>query len=249
MFHCLAKRRGGKSESRIATGRMVCDGCVMDPSSQATWLSAVPAIGLVALLVLVPGWIGARALGMDPLDAPGTAPALGVFVLLASASAIEIVGMDWSVPGGLATLSAVTALLVCVARLLKPPRASPRTRSNEEYLALAGAVTIGTAVTIWQFVSGTKTPDALAQMPDAPFHLAAVHQLVESQSASPWRSGEVVWYVPGSFYPGGFHSVAATVASWASVDIDVASHAVLLAFTALFWPLSLILLARTVVQH
>ena len=227
----------------------MCHRDPMDPLSQASWLSAIPAMAVVVALILPSGWFVARACGVEPIIALGVAPASGTFVLLLAASCASGLGLDWTPVSGIAALVIVTAALVGLGRLVRAGVDQTDAVSGGQLLALAGSVVLATTVMAWQFIAGTGAPDALAQMPDAPFHLLAVADLVEAHSASPWRSGEVLWYAPGSFYPGGFHSVAATAALWTGVDFDVASHATLLVFTAGFWPLSLILLAYAAVPR
>lgn len=221
----------------------------VDPATQASWLYAVPAIALVTALLLAPGWIVSRSFGLDRLDALGVAPAAGTAIVLGAATAVDASGARWSAPVGLATVVLVTALASFAGKRLRGSAPESEPSSTRQRLALLVAVGLGVSVTSWQLVSGTEAPDALAQMPDAPFHLVAVQHLVMAASGSPWHSGEALWYVPGSFYPGGFHSLAATAALWTGVDVDVACHAVLLVLTAVAWPLSLVLLARTVLPR
>ncbi len=204
---------------------------------------------LVVAVILIPGWLLARSFGMSSLDALGVSPASGLSIFIVAASGADILGLKWTVFVGVMLLVIVTAAMTGLGRLVNPPSGHGKGLSAKQMMAVAGSVTLAMVVMAWQFMSGTGEPDALAQMPDAPFHLLAVADLVESHSASPWRSGDVLWYMPGHFYPGAFHSVAATPAAWLSVDVDVACHATLLAFTAVFWPLSLLVLAYTTVPR
>ncbi len=222
----------------------MCHGGLVDPQSQATWISAVPDMLMIAALILPPGWVVARACGMRPIEALGVAPASGTFVLLVAATVAAVVGADWGPVVGLTLIVLVTALAAGAGRLMHGPPVRGARMHKGQLAVFAGTVMTAASVMAWQFISGTRRPDALAQMPDAPFHLTVVRDLVEAGSASPWTSGESVWYSPGVFYPGGFHSVAATAQLWGDVDLDVACHATLLVFTSVFWPLSLIVLAR-----
>lgn len=222
----------------------------MDPLHQASWLSAAPAVVLGLALLYVPGLLVARAFRLDPVASAGVAPALGVFALLASATAASALGLDWTVAGGGAALLVTTILLAGAGQLVvRGTERPPRCWSGRQVLAFVVGGAAAAGATGWALVSGTQHPDALAQMPDAPFHLIAVRDLVEARSASPWVSGDTLWYVPGSRYPGGFHSVAATVATWSGADVDVACHAALLAFTAVVWPVSMLALVWTVVAR
>lgn len=222
----------------------------MDPVHQASWLSAAPAVVLALALLYAPGLLVARTFRLDPIAAAGLAPALGLFALLTSATAVSASGLDWTVLTGGAALLVTTLLLAGAGRLVvRGTERSPRCWSGRQLLAFGAACVGAAGATGWALVSGTQNPDALAQMPDAPFHLIAVRDLVEARSANPWVSGDTLWYVPGSRYPGGFHSIAATVAAWSGADVDVACHAVLAAFTAVVWPVSMVALVWVVVAR
>lgn len=213
-------------------------------------MSAAPAVVFTIAVLYGPGLLVAWGFRLDPLVSMGVAPALGLFGLLVSASIVSGAGGDWTRATGGAVVLLTTLLLAVVGRVIvREPGAVRHGVSGKQAFAFAGAAAAAASATGWAFVSGTRNPDALAQMPDAPFHLIAVRNLVDSRSASPWVSGETLWYLPGSRYPGGSHSLAATVASWTGADVDVAWHAVLMTFTAVVWPVGMIALAWAAVAR
>lgn len=221
----------------------------MDPSAAMEWSGAVGPVLLVFGLLVLPGLVLARSLGFDWFDSSGTAGPLGLCALLVAGTVADALGAAWTAPLGLLFLVGVTSLGALASRLLtkREPERSPA--GSSRWTSVGFAIGVGAAALAagWKFVSGTTRPDAVSQMPDIQFHLQAIDQLVKAQSASPLVSGEVWFYAPIS-YPGGFHSLAATVAAWAGVDVVVAAHATLLVCAALLWPLGMVALVRRVVS-
>ena len=204
---------------------------------------------LAALILLLPGLVLARSLGLDWFDSAGVAGPLGLCVLLICGTAADLAGVDWSLLVGVILLLVVTAAGAAISRLLtrREPEPKPRESSRWTLLGFIAGAGVAALATAWKFVRGTRSPDAVSQMPDIQFHLQAVDQLVKLGSASPLRSGDVWFYDPIS-YPGGFHSLAATVSEWAGVDVVVACHATLFASAVVVWPLGVVALVRRVVS-
>ena len=213
------------------------------------WLGAGGPVLLAALLLLLPGLALARSLGFDWFDSAGVAGPLGLFVLLVAGAGADLLGVPWTIAAGLVSLALLTVAGVAVGKLAtrRETDAAPEGGSRWTLLGFVAGVGAASLATAWKFVSGTTAPDAVSQMPDIQFHLQAIDQLTRMESASPLRSGDVWFYDPIS-YPGGFHSLAATVASWTGVDVVVAAHATLLACAAVVWPLGLVALVRRVVS-
>ncbi|NYE35778.1 hypothetical protein F4692_000882 [Nocardioides cavernae] len=221
----------------------------MDPSTTVDWSGALVPVLVAAVVLLAPGLVVAKALGLDLFDALGVAAPLGLAVLLVGGTAADLVGLGWSMVGGVLVLLVVTAVGAVLARLLtrRDPEPAPAGSSHWTAWGFAGGVAAATVATGWKVVHGTTRADAVSQMPDIQFHLQAVDQLVQQDSASPLKSGDVWFYDPIS-YPGGLHSLAATVASWTGAEVVVASQTVLLVCAALVWPLGMVALVRRVVS-
>lgn len=221
----------------------------MDPSTSVAWSGAVAPVVVAGILLLAPGLALARALGLDRYDAVGVSAPLGLAVLVVAGAATDLAGVAWSPAVGVLVLALLTGLGGVSARLVTRRGPDPVPSGSGRWTVLGFAVGVGVAGagTAWQIVRGTSTPDAVSQMPDIQFHLQAVDQLIRLDSASPLRSGDVWFYDPIG-YPGGFHSLAATVAQWTGTDADVASHATLLVCAALVWPLGMVALVRRVVS-
>lgn len=221
----------------------------MDPSTTVDWSGALVPVLVAAVVLLAPGLVVAKALGLDRFDAVGAAAPLGLAVLLIGGTATDLVGLAWSLAAGVLVLLIVTAAGAVLARLLtrRDPEPAPPGSSRWTGWGFAGGVVAAAVATGWKVVHGTTQADAVSQMPDIQFHLQAVDQLVQQNSASPLKSGDVWFYDPIS-YPGGFHSLAATVASWTGAEVVVASQSVLLVCAALAWPLGVVALVRRVVS-
>jgi len=216
-------------------------------------LLAVAALTLAVpggLVLGAAGWLrrGRRAVLL------GAAPVvtIGLLYLTATVSALVGVRYGWSVVL-ITTAAAVVVVLVVRLRLAHRPdggRAlipAPRwptrmgvRRSAEPVvgfvLVLVAAVL---AVQTWSEVLG----GSLATVPqehDMITHTLLTAYIEDTGRAAPWRAlpVDVLSGLPGTYYPSGFHSVAALVGAW-SGDPVAAVNATMLVVFALFLPLGL----------
>ena len=220
----------------------------MDPQVDVGWLAVVPHAALAALLVLLPGHLVARAAGLGWVRALALAPGISLAVLFVAGGLVARTGLGWSVGVGLLALALLTAVLWAAARVVarrvgETLRADEEARTPDRVTSLASlaAVVIGGILVAAAMVTSIPGPNRLPQSNDTFFHVAAIQLLVDSASADPTAVGEVLWYEPLS-YPGGFHSLAATVAAWTGASSLVAGHATLLALLAVVWPLGMVTL-------
>jgi hypothetical protein len=216
-------------------------------------LLAVAALTLAVpggLVLGAAGWLrrGRRAalLGAAPVVT------IGLLYLTATLSALVGVRYGWSVVL-IATAAAVVVVLVVRLRLahrlaggralipaLRWPTRMDVRRSAEPVvgfvLVLVAAVL---AVQTWSEVLG----GSLATVPqehDMITHTLLTAYIEDTGRAAPWRAFpvDVLSGLPGTYYPSGFHSVAALVGAW-SGDPVAAVNATMLVVFALFLPLGL----------
>lgn len=231
-----------------------------------SWLSAVPLVLLAAAWVTVPGLLVGVAAGLRGIAAWGAAPLLSVGLIAGSAVAGSALGIPWSGAVPVAT-ACVFALVVVGARRrvlgrpLVPAPALLRRRTSEVWAVLrrggpdrrwTGPAAFGGLVLAWLLgfraaIRGMDRPDALSQTFDASFHYNAVGRILNTADASSLTVGELV-NSPG-FYPAAWHDVVSLVAPLAPGPgaVVVASNVVALVTTLLIWPLSVLLLVRTLV--
>ena len=217
----------------------------MDLAADTSWLAAGHVAAVALALMAAPGWVIARAAGLAALDRLALAMPLGVTALVVAGWAADLAGVAWTRGSSVLSIVVVTAVLAAGARAVRPVHGDePPTVSWAGVCAGVGIVLVGT---LWKVVDGIPRPGSLSHEPDAQFHLLAITHLLDLQSASPVRSGEVYYYGP-SFYPGGFHSIASTVATWSGSGAVVAAHVVLVVAACLAWPIGVVVLVARAVS-
>ncbi|MCM3487610.1 DUF6541 family protein, partial [Kocuria rosea] len=91
--------------------------------------------------------------------------------------------------------------------------------------------------------------ESITQNYDTVFHLNAVHYALEAGNASSWFVGEFTR--PGAEspapYPGAWHGVVALLVQLSGLSIAAATNVMWLAVSGLVWPVSTLLLTRTLV--
>lgn len=231
-----------------------------------SWLSAVPLVLLAAVWVTVPGLLVGVAAGLRGIAVWGAAPLLSVGLIAGSAVAGSLFGIPWSgaVPVTAALLFAVVVVGVrrrVLGRPLLPRPDLIRTRAAHVWatlrrggpdrrwtgLAATGGMLITWALGFRAAIRGMDRPDALSQTFDASFHYNAVARILNTADASSLTVGGLV-NSPG-FYPSAWHGVVSLIVpvTPGPGEVVIASNVVALVTTLLIWPLSVLLLVRTLV--
>lgn len=231
-----------------------------------SWLSAVPLVLLAATWVTLPGLLVGVAAGLRGIAAWGAAPLLSVGLIAGSAVAGSLLGIPWSgaVPMAAALLFALVVVgtrRLVLGRPLVPGPAQLRDRAGRAWATLRGGgpdhrwsgfAATGGMLIAWVLgfraaIRGMDRPDALSQTFDASFHYNAVARILSTADASSLTVGGLV-NSPG-FYPSAWHGVVSLVVpvTPGPAEIVVASNVVALVTTLLIWPLSVLLLVRTLV--
>lgn len=209
-----------------------------------TWLDLAVATATAIAIIFVPGLLltavaGFRGLWATALAAPAGASVVGIAALVA-----PMVGLRWSLfPVGICALAAA---FVLIALRLSVWRSIARSTTGVRGTVVIVAVGIAALVCAAQLVMVIGAPDNISQTFDNIFHLNAVRYILDNDNASPLFVGSMTSAgAPPGFYPTGWHAVASLVVLITGVGIPVASHATMLTFAALVWPIGIVLLART----
>ncbi|MEQ3551210.1 DUF6541 family protein [Pseudonocardia nematodicida] len=231
-----------------------------------SWLSAVPVVLLAAAWVTLPGLLVGLAAGLRGVAAWGAAPMLSVGLIAGSAVAGGLLGVPWSGTVPIATALLFAVVVVGVRRLVLRRPLIPRPAQARGHLAQAwatlrsggpgarwtGLAALSGLAVAWVLglrtaMRGMDTPDALSQTFDASFHYNAVARILATSDASSLTVGGLV-NSPG-FYPSAWHGLVSLVVPLVPgpAEIVIASNVVALVTTLLVWPLSVLLLVRTLV--
>lgn len=218
------------------------------------WFSAVPALAVAAALLLVPGWVTARALRFTGFEALGLAPVFssaicGTFGVLYGSAGIRWSPLTFLVAVAISVaiafgLSKVPALRgEAQARL--PVTLTSRVSITLTLLSLAVACGLGALRLVHLF----GAPDNIAQVFDNVFHLNAIRYIIESGNASSLTLASLQGQAGlEAVYPASWHTFAATIVEITGVDPQVAENSLNLVIGALVWPLSCVFFVRTVIS-
>lgn len=227
----------------------------------AAWAPVIPALLLIAALLLVPGYLIARAGRLGHLDALGVAPMLSLSVAALAIWGTTRLHRPWGLgPVLLVTLVlfAVVALLALVAVWLaprvhlrlpgtRPERPEPAQPLGWRRLLLHTAVIVGpgAAAATWA-ARGMASPARVNQTFDAVFHYNAVNLVVERHSADPaiFSLLSDPSSPPSGFYPPVFHAIAALGVMDGGAQVVQAANATAVLIT-LIWPIGVSLLVRS----
>ena len=214
-----------------------------------TWLSALPELLLVTAIVVVPGLLVAAGLGFRREELFGAAPALSLGVLSIADVASMVLGVSW----GLGVVAAVTVVIAAVCWgvwfVVVRGRAVPRPPEPRlGWCWSAGAVTLAVLAGALAITRGMGSPEGISETWDAALHLNGIANVVAAHSAAPSVVGAAA--SPGGnapFYPPVFHAIAGLVVMVSGCSPIAAANLVAVALAAVMWPLSMMLLVRTVV--
>ncbi len=207
-----------------------------------TWLSAMPAVLLVAAMFVIPGALMGRAIGLRRTLLWGMAPLFSTAMYAIGSSCAAAVGLQWSAAGILTVLIAGLGITFVAGRVVDATRVGrddpdiPRP-PDSAHLAAAGAMLLGALLVAVPAALGMGSPDELVDSPDVIFHLSRIRQTLETGASSSFSGGQ--------FYPGAFHSIAtAAVGLGAPADPVVLANVVALVAVCVAWPLGCVALGR-----
>ncbi|WP_308292597.1 DUF6541 family protein [Pseudarthrobacter cellobiosi] len=205
------------------------------------WLPVLPQIFLSSLLLLTPGLAVALSLRFRSFDALALAPALSVGVLVVTSTGTPFLGA----PFGVVAVGVATALLATagffVSRLRPEQQHTARGSSMLVRSAPFAAFTVAALLLAWRALQVIGSPGSISQTYDAVFHLNSVRFALDTGQASSLTIGAMTG---GGFYPAGWNAVAMFVASVTGADVPAAVNITSIVLSAVFWPLSCLLMAR-----
>ncbi len=210
------------------------------------WFDLALAVLATIGIVMIPGVLVSLVLGMRGLAAWALAVPAGVTIIVLAALAAPFVGMAW----GLIPVLVVTLVIAAIAAALRFVLwRGPAARPSFASLSPAGIAALCAAgiVVVVQLIGVIGDPQNISQTFDNIFHLNAIRYALDTGSVSPLTIGSMTSGPTGGlpFYPSGWHAVTTLVVQVTGVAIPIASNAVMMFFAAIAWPLSIILLVRT----
>ena len=214
-----------------------------------TWVDLAMAVGVIVAMTAVLGGGVAWSVGLRGLWACAAAPAFTLTIVAGSAIVASWVGLPWSLLAPLVVAGLIAGGALAM-RGISRRRSGGSSAVNAEahpvrdYWVFA-AVAIGALLIAARFVQAVGQPDAFSQTFDNVFHLNAVRYVLDTGSASSLSIGAMT--SPGGglpFYPAAWHAMVALVVQVSGVTIPVATNAMALVASALYWPISAILLTR-----
>ena len=212
-----------------------------------TWLQAVPVVALAALLLVVPGALGARLTGLRWATSLGVGPLLGTTVIVGGGIVAALLGIPWGVGPLAASLAVVIAACAVVGFVLRSrPEPTLGDHGDGSPWSLLVGLALALLVSILVVVPETASPTAFPQSPDTIYHLGTIQWMLEGSTISSLDAGGFASLTGTGFYPAAFHGVAATVALLTGATPVVAASSVALALAGVVWPLGLLVVARRV---
>lgn len=240
----------------------------MDLTQAQTWVELVPAILVAVALLLVPGAVLARVLGLRGMAVWGAAAPISVSVIAVSAIITPRLGLHWSLWCLLIGWAVALALVVVLRRVIRrmlarrpasvacsaqpvsagPDVSRPMTGAWRRGV-IPGLLALIAAVVLISTTFFRLVPDAeyIMQLFDTTFHLNAVRAILDSGDGS----SLTLWSITNkannsSFYPAAWHDVVALVAQLSGIGVPQATNVVALVVSAVIWPLGAIWLAQAI---
>ncbi|WP_438355012.1 DUF6541 family protein [Microbacterium sp. CJ88] len=206
------------------------------------------AAGVGVALLLVLGLPLACASGLRGYWMLGAAPAFAMTMIAGTSVIAPWVGAPWSVLPVMAVTVVVGAGILVARRMIRTRTTSepaePSRPSSGVWLTLAlvvAAVVIGA-----RMIEVIGAPGNISQTFDNIFHLNGIRFILDGGNASPLRLGYMT-SPDGSlpFYPAVWHAFTSLIVQLTGVSIPVAVNAAMLTTSAFIWPISIVLLTRT----
>lgn len=183
-------------------------------------LGATLAAVLAVALLIGPGLLLLRLVGLRGLLAAALAPACSTAVLGVGAIVAGLLGVRWSIPAALAFAALTLAAALAVRALTRPPTPQPGTAWPDRI-----AVAVGLALAVVPTLVAAGSVDAYLQRWDAVFHSSALRLIEETGSASSLTLGSLS-YGDGraAVYPAGWHALAALLPGSPTAVLNIGAN-------------------------
>lgn len=209
------------------------------------WVDLIGATAVAAALLVIPGLPTAAVAGLRGAWLVGAAVPMSATVLTVGAVVAPRLGLDWGlVAVAVAAAGLFLVAAVCRFALRRWWDLGP-IRVGVEWVTIAAAGLAGAVLAV-RLSRALNDPENVSQTYDSIFHLNAVRWIIDTGDASPASVADMNSNT-STFYPAGFHGLAALVMRLGAVDLPVAVNATWLALCVVAWPLGAVLLTRALV--
>ncbi|WP_130810670.1 DUF6541 family protein [Olsenella sp. Marseille-P4559] len=214
------------------------------------WLSFYVTVLVTLLYLGVPGYLLGRTVGIPRMTALLASAPLGVAVLCLMGQAYSMAGVP-ATPVMMVGLP-TTVLLVAALLRRRTPRGTADGAPAVHPALVALFLVAGLAASYVFLASMLPSPNVFHQDYDTVHHINSIRAMMDSLSMSPLdgrsystESNALLSVQSTGYYPSGWHVLCATVALSTNVSVTSAVNAVNLAFMAVVYPLSMLLLLST----
>jgi hypothetical protein len=213
-----------------------------------TWFEAAPIALVAALWLLLPGVAVTYALGLRSVAAWALAPLVTVAMVALTATVAGKLGISWSIALQIGVSVVAAALAGGLAFVLRGRMALAREPDPRRInLAVAAGLVPAFVLGGVSIIRGFGRADNLSQTYDALFHYNAVALILDTRNGSSLTLGGLGSPdTPPSFYPAGWHDLAALLVNSTGATIPVAVNMLSAAIAIVVWPLCCMLLARQI---
>lgn len=207
-----------------------------------TWWSAVPAVLAVIALLLIPGGLLLRVLGVRDPRAWGAAPLLSTSIVTVGGIVASWLSIAWGLPALLGSVALACLVAEGLRRLIHSEPRGAEDRGLLDVPAAMLGLSTGLAVAATIFLAASGSPGAIPQQPDPILHLGITETFVEDRDISALTGLRFMAEDDAGFYHAAIHGIAATVALVTGAPSAVAMSSTVLVVVALVFPAGMLLL-------
>ena len=212
-----------------------------------TWFLAIPAFAVSAAMLLIPGLVVGRLIGLRGLWLAALAPAISVTLITPATVVLPRLGLDWTPVGAFAFAAMFGAVVVILFRFILRARIAPAPPETAHRWPVVVAWALPVAILFTWAIAGIGSPNNFSQTFDNVFHMNAIALIADTGNASPFEVARLTTPDgdPG-FYPDGWHALVQLVQQLTGAEIPVAIHGFNFAAIAVAWPAGILLLVRQI---
>lgn len=208
-----------------------------------SWFASLPALMTAILVLVVPGLVLGRALGLRAFAVAALSPGLSIALVSVAGLLAPVLKIPWSLLP-VAGLTAVAVLSALGLRHVLPVRwrgLQTERRIDPRFWWALGGAGLGGVIICARMVDVIGAPEHISQTFDNIFHLNAIRFIEDTGQAS---SLTLAAMTGGSFYPAGWHAFISLVAQTSMASVPVAVNAGNIAIASIAWPLGCVYLCQ-----
>ena len=213
------------------------------------WLSFFVAILATVFILYAPGFLLMKAARQTSINALAFAPPL----TLAIYAIVEIVLSKAGVPGNWYTIFLpflIVAILlfifsICMRHKEKRSIRCALTNLSDTFpywMMVVLYVAVGSVVSLIVFIRHMHGPNSYTQLYDNAWHMGIIQKFLASGDFSTLNAGDIVATSGSTFYPTGWHSLVALVASMTGFSVPVCINASIFVILSIVYPISMFVL-------